>query len=342
MKIIKINMSLRLVAPHVFLSCLLLFLFVLLSTSAAQPARALTVSPVRMEVGGDPGRPVTRTIRLTNEQDETKTFYVSFENFIAQGETNKPEFTGADDDLATWITAPSQVTLEPGRMVEVPISISIPADADPGDHFAAIFWSTSPPAPAESGQVAIGGRLGVLVLLTVSGDVVREGQLIELGTDNNQQYFSMLPITFTYRLQNTGNVRLKPGGAVKIQDMFGNEVAILDANLQEGNTLPETIRKYEVVWDREEKSENADEPTGFWGAVREQISDFKIGRYTANLDLTLDESLPTASAQFGFTIIPWQLLTVGGGGLVAAALILWLLLRLHTRRAVRKALEARR
>jgi len=45
----------------------------------ALPAFALTVSPVSLEITGDPGITVTGELKLYNEQEGTRTFYSSFE-----------------------------------------------------------------------------------------------------------------------------------------------------------------------------------------------------------------------------------------------------------------------
>ena len=55
---------------------------------------ALTISPARVEFGGNPGQTITGEYILINNKNVTKTFYSSFENFEAQGETGTPNFVG--------------------------------------------------------------------------------------------------------------------------------------------------------------------------------------------------------------------------------------------------------
>ena len=119
-------------------------IFVLGGLLLSSTASALTVSPVKLEISGDPGEIVKGEILLKNEKEGTKTFYSSFENFEATGETGTPTFIPAKEGLGTWIEAAPQITLEPGEQKKVPYTISIPEDADPGGHFAAIFLGYFP------------------------------------------------------------------------------------------------------------------------------------------------------------------------------------------------------
>src|SRR3989338_1288867 len=149
-------------------SILLLFWFLPFS------ARALTVSPPKIELTGDPGKTISGSFLLINEQEETKKFYTTFENFEAQGETGTPKFTAAVSGLGSWISAASTVTLKSGEQKEIPFTIAIPTNAEPGGHFAGIFLGTSPPELEGGGQVSVGAKVGVLILLRVSG-AMKEG-----------------------------------------------------------------------------------------------------------------------------------------------------------------------
>ena len=62
-------------------------LILLLTTSIATTAYALTVSPAKIEVIADPGQTVRGEIELFNEQEETKTFFASYENFESRGDS---------------------------------------------------------------------------------------------------------------------------------------------------------------------------------------------------------------------------------------------------------------
>ena len=294
------------------IACFILAILFILSGKVG----ALTVSPPRMEISGERGQTINSEFELFNEQNEVKTFYSSFEAFEAAGETGAPRFFPATEGLATWIKAPAQVTLDLQERKVVPFSIQIPQNADPGGHFAAIFWGTSPPQTQEGGQVTIGAKTGILVLLTIPGGEVKAGGgLLEFSTVSKQKTFTFLPITFIYRFQNVSTDRIKPDGEIKIKNIFGMTSTILPANKREGNVLPNSIRKFEVIWEtrnnaKVEETLNNAKKIGFFEAVKKEWSDFHFGPYKANLRLQYGAKNEEVKASFLFFIFPWQLLII--------------------------------
>ncbi len=280
----------------------------------ASPAFALTVSPVRVEITGDPGATLQGKIELFNEQEGARTFFTSFENFEPSGDSGAPHFIGAKDDLATWIKAENKVVLESGKRVVVPFSITIPKNAEPGGHFAAIFFGSQEPGAQGGGQISIGGKIGVLVLLRVSGEVAEGGGLLGFSAKDKQRFFSSLPVTFTYRLNNTGGDRVVPLGEIKIKNTLRMTSATLLANKNDGSVLPGSARKFEVVWGEESQPINntgqKTESPGFFEMTGKQWSDFHFGWYTANLNLSWGATNQTANASYSFFVIPWQLLFI--------------------------------
>lgn len=280
----------------------------------ASPVFALTVSPARVEITGDPGTTLQGEIELFNEQEGTRTFFTSFENFEPSGDTGAPRFIGAKEGLATWIQSENKVFLESGVRVKVPYSIAIPANAEPGGHFAAIFFGSQEPGVQGGGQVSVGGKIGVLVLLRVSGEVAEGGGLLEFSAKDKQRFFSMVPVTFTYRINNTGGDRVIPKGEIKIKNTLRLTSATLLANKSEGSILPSSARKFEVVWGEVSppvnNTEQKTESPGFLEMAGKQWSDFHFGWYTANLNLSWGVTNQTANASYSFFVIPWQLLLI--------------------------------
>lgn len=263
---------------------------------------ALTVSPARIEVTGDPGQSLTGEIELYNEQQEERTFFSSFENFEPAGDSGAPRFIGASGDLATWMQTQGSITLAAGERRVVPYSITIPSGAQPGGYFAAIFWGTQQPS-GQSGEISIGGKIGILVLLRVSGDVAEEAGLADFAAQDGQKFFSSLPVTFTFRVNNAGGDRIVPKGEVRVKNIVGEPVK-LAFNEQQGSVLPGSTRKFEVIW--QESTQHASS-TSFFGTAKKQLADFHFGFYTASVDLAW-EGDQTANASYSFCIVPWQLL----------------------------------
>ena len=57
---------------------LLYIILMIAMAGIASPVFGLTVSPVKLEISGDPGQTLIEEIELLNEQSETKIFYSSF------------------------------------------------------------------------------------------------------------------------------------------------------------------------------------------------------------------------------------------------------------------------
>ncbi|MCA9353413.1 hypothetical protein KC842_00890 [Candidatus Nomurabacteria bacterium] len=305
-----------------FFAIFALFLF------QVRTADALTLSPVRIEVSADPGETVNTELKLYNDQTVTKTFYVSFENFEALGESGTPSFTSGGEGLATWIYTTQEVILNPNESKTVPVTIAVPESADPGGYFAAIFWSNEPPSTG-TGQVSIGAKVGTLVLLRVNGEIDEAGGIVEFSSTDGKKFFTSLPVDMFYRFQNGGNDRIKPEGDVTIKHMFGFTKAIIPANIVDGNVLPSQIRKFEVSWQSKNGLSTETENMNFWQNVKNQWRNFAFGYYNAKLSLTYggDNSLES-NAKFGFWIIPWQLLIV----VIVSLFILSFLYKRLTRR----------
>jgi len=283
----------------------------------AEPVWGMTVSPSRLEISGEPGQTLEGEILLLNEQLETKTFYTTFENFEAQGESGTPNFLPGSEGLASWLSGEEQVILNTNEQKKYFFKIKIPANAEPGGHFAAIFWGTSPPVQTGSAQVSVGAKIGALILLKVAGEVKEGGGLLEFGAKEGQRIFSSLPITFMYRLQNDGSDRLKPAGAVVVRSIFGWKTKELNANKSEGNVLPHSIRRFEITWENnnEEPKENTaevikrDDSRGFFKMVGKQWENWALGWYRVKLDLKYGAD-KTAEEAYHFFVFPWQLLSL--------------------------------
>lgn len=291
---------------------------------------ALTISPVRVDVQGDPGQTLRGELEMLNEQGEAKVFFSSFENFEPAGDTGSPKFIGAKDGLATWMQTENSVSIGVGEKKIIPYTITIPNDAEPGGYFAAIFWGGQDPETQIAGEVAIGGKLGVLILLRVRGDIVESAGISEYGTQGGSRFFSTTPIVFSYRFANQGGDRVVPLGDIVVKNTFGGVTASLKANENEGNVLPSSSRKFLPVWG---EVSSATSSLSFIESVKKQVSDFHFGMYTAEVNLVYGATNQTSSDSFTFFIIPWQLCIV----IFVAFAFFYLLLKQYNKMIISKS-----
>lgn len=303
---------------------------------------ALTISPARLELRGDPGQTLTGEITLINDQKDLKTFYASFENFEADGDSGTPKFVGAKEGLATWFSASEAVVLKAGESKKIPFTITIPKDTTPGGYFGAIFWNTVPPGGISSGEIAFGAKTGMLVLLSVNGEVKEEAGLVDFQLHNNKHFYKQLPVGFQYRFSNQGGDRVKPEGFVMVRSILGWTVKKVNANPTDGNVLPGTTRKFLPEWSKDTTVDQRDqeiarnETYSFFNEVQSQWHNFAVGIYRAKVVATFGSAAQSVKSKaVYFVVFPWELLLV----IIIIGVPLFFILRALVRRYNRSVIK---
>jgi hypothetical protein len=288
--------------PKVIFSTAIVFVAIL---AFAAPARALTISPARVEISGDPGAQVGGEFTLINEQAVTQTFYPSYENFSAQGETGSPAFSSEKVGLDTWVSIPqTQITIAPGQVLQVPYTITIPPNAEPGGYFSVLFLSTTPPSTNNGGEVSIGAKIGMLLLLRVNGNVAESAGITQFDKNGHGFFYKTLPVDLRYKFHNGGGDRVEPKGTMTIRDTVFLPAAHLDANTETGNILPGSTRQFKVTWI---KDVYAVAPQGFFANVEYEWHNFALGLYSAHVDLAYGTKGLHATNTTWFFVFPWEL-----------------------------------
>lgn len=276
-------------------------------------SNALTISPPRLELKGNPGEIIKENLTLTNDKDVSQQFFLSFENFEAQGESGDPSFVPAEEGLGTWMNADPMVTLAPGESKIVPFTINIPKNAEAGGHFASIFWGTSPSMKG-GGQVSVSAKVGTLILLSVSGDIKEEAGLLSFNTLNNIFWYKTLPVSFEYRFKNDGNDRIKPVGKAVIRNTLFIPTEKINPNVTSGNILPGSTRKYNFEWIEYKRPDGYISREGalgkYWENVKYEWKNFAVGLYSTKLKLEYGTQGQKVSKVVFFFVFPWELVIV--------------------------------
>ncbi|MBU0597772.1 hypothetical protein KKF61_02105 [Patescibacteria group bacterium] len=324
-------------ASKLVLVIVLAFAFSLCLSSYAE---AITLIPPSLEIGLKPGKVYSSEIKLYNETASPVELYTEKTAFTAQGETGKPDFDfDADTEigLVSWIDIEAgPIVVQPGQRYYVPLAINAPLDADPGGHYATIFFSTNPP---EEGQVKISSKVGTLVFANVDGEVTEQVKIVEFDTSGGKGSFNRLPVEFFTRIQNSGNVHLKPTGSIVITNILGKESGSVDFNSTKGAILPDTTRRFDSMWEKSvvvEKSGNI--WSNFWNEYSNEKNNFGFGQYKAEISITAgtNDSV-TDNSSVAFWIIPWRMIVVWGLVVVIAVILVVALLKRYNAWIIKKS-----
>jgi hypothetical protein len=174
----------------------------------------------------DPGAVLEDSVTIFNLGNEQLTFRVYATDAFNAEDGSLSLLAGNEppSDIGTWVTFPQDLlTVPPRQQVTMPITISVPANAAPGDHTGAILVSSEALSPDESGTpVVLDRRTGTRLLVRVSGPVRPELAIEDLSASYRQSvnpFGGSAEVTFT--IQNRGNVRLSGTHAVVVKGPFG-------------------------------------------------------------------------------------------------------------------------
>ncbi len=287
--------------------------------AAATPAgQGLEISPPLITTDTDPGKTVTFDIKVRNVTKDTVDVNAEIDDFAPVGEQGQSKVLIGQDNqpspygFKTWAEPISAVELAAGEQKPVTVTLDVPTNASPGGHYGVVRFSSSAPGTKGSG-VALNASVGTLVLMNVSGKVVNKAALVSFySADSNGKakgFFNSGPVNFVERVQNQGNSFFRPLGTVRVTNTFGSQVAVLTVNANGGNVLPASIRRFE-----------------------QQLNKGHLfGHYKATTNITFDGK--NISGTTSFWVIPLKQVAI----ILAVIIIAVVLIRMNTRRAVKKA-----
>jgi hypothetical protein len=280
---------------------------------AADNAQGIQVSPALVELNVKRGETYTINLRAMNVTDGELLYGISIEDFVAAGETGAPRIVEDSNlpdtaSVKTWVSSESEFTLGARKEKNVDVLVTVPSNAEVGGHYGVIRFSGSTPNIDTTG-VGVTASTGVLLLIRVDGTITEKANLASFFTANNDgkqsSFFESGPINFAVRVQNTGNVHVKPTGNVEVKDMFGNVVGNVAVNntTPPSNVLPSSIRRFDVKLD----------------------TSWMFGMYTADLALGYGTTGQAITNTITFWVIPWKLIMIV---LLAIAVVVFILKRM--------------
>ncbi len=261
------------------------------------------VGPGKVDLRLNPGETRTVEILVTNRTGERRMFNLATEDAAgSQDQSVAIQLLGDDRgpySIRDYISVPAKsFVLEQNQRAHIPVTISIPLDAEPGGLYGSLLVDTvaidAVPGDVNSGTVpqsAIVARVGTLFFVTIPGALEYDATLSEFGTLQKQKFYQSGPVTFGLLHENKGSVHIAPYGELRIRNFFGEEVGYLE--LDPWFVLPNSVRLREVTWTR----------------------DYLFGRYTASVAINRGYDDVVDEAQYTFWVLPWKPIALAFAGL---------------------------
>ncbi|HUO62031.1 MAG TPA: hypothetical protein VMT96_01085 [Candidatus Bathyarchaeia archaeon] len=287
---------------------------------AGSAAQGIQLSPSIIELNAQPGGTYVLTVEATNVTAGDLNYKISTDDFTAKDETGAPSILQTSSlppqvSVRTWVSSVPAFNLLSHQSGKVTFRVTVPTNAEPGGHYGVLDFSGTEPKVNGTG-VGLSASAGTLLLVKVAGDIQEKAEFASFYTASSSKvtnFFETAPVNFVTRIQNTGNIHVKPFGFIEVKNMFGSTVATLPVNVTKSNVLPNSIRRFD---------------NSFAGNM--------FGPYTATVTLGYGTQGEVIMASTTFWVIPYRLI---GTILLVLAFVLFILRRLlkaYNKRVIKK------
>jgi hypothetical protein len=323
----------------VLMITLLCFIFFTPLTYGAENGTTIKITPSIYDNPAfclvKPGDVRSGQIQLANDSGSEITLYAYLRDFKSEAEDEtgvaKLVIPGSEEGnyISSWITISSEgMIIPPGGTKSVPFVINVPENVGPGGYYGAIVFGTQAPKP-KPGEADTGAAIGVsqqaasLILLQVQGKADERANIREFKTDR-LFYSTPFSVNFSTKIENLGNVHVKPRGIIKIKNMLGREVASLMVNDKASNILPKSARLFANTWK----------------------DNFGFGKYEASLALSYGttpdqggDGRKTLTMFWYFWVFPAKVLISLISSLIVLIALFVVFLRFYRKMAIKRAME---
>ena len=192
---------------------------------------SMAISPARFELEMKPGTETTVVVNLDyrapgNAKEPVR--IVASLNDWTITKDGRVEFFRANsrpDSASPWlIYSPGEAAVMPGSIHQIRVTISVPADAAPGDHLAALIIEQRPETlkfEQNLRQMIVRYRMASVFYIKVP-NLTKRGSLEGLYAGSTPEGLVVTP-----QLKNEGNSMIRPVASVKILDAADKVVAEL-------------------------------------------------------------------------------------------------------------------
>lgn len=261
------------------------------------PAQGIQISPVLIDLNAEKSNSYNLKITVTNVTAGELVLKQNINDFRAKDESGNPEIILDENDvdptfsLKSWMTPAPNMTLKSKESRVVDVQVDVPADAEAGGHYGVVRFSGFAPGTENDENVAIAASVGVLVLARVNGAITESLRVKDFFVEKEGKKTGLLqasPLTLVQRLENDGNVHVKPKGTITVKNMFGSTITAAEINETGRNILPNSTRRL----------------------AQEVNKKWMFGRYTAQLDATYGYGNKVLTSTVSFWVIPYRLILI--------------------------------
>ncbi|WP_341718072.1 hypothetical protein QQG74_30530 [Micromonospora sp. FIMYZ51] len=198
----------------------------------------------------DPGQVVTEHLAVRNFSDSAVVFSLkAADGYLTdKGRFNMLPSNEKSVDGGTWIKVQEKVSVGAKQTKVVPFTITVPADASPGDHPAGIAATVT----SSGGTVAVESRVGFRVMLRASGTITASMTIDDLTAKYTPSWnpFAGGTVQIGWSTTNSGNVSVTGSGRTTVAELFGlverDTPTEVEEVLRGGNRTVET--RVDGVW----------------------------------------------------------------------------------------------
>ena len=219
-------------------ACMILLTLMVSESVLAASEKGLTVSPLRTELTVEPGRSVTKELRVTNRTKQSMEVSLSAKVFRTVNDQYDYAFVDSQTDggePGDWVRfeEPS-FTLAANKSSVLEYQLAVPLKAEPGGRYISVFAS-SLATNAKEGVIPSIQQVGSLLYVTVAGNVTRTGSVLGFTSPSA----TAKDIAWSARIRNSGSTHFRSKYVATVGSIFGMRLgeATGDALI-----LPGTVR----------------------------------------------------------------------------------------------------
>lgn len=330
----------------------LAFSTIIVQKTFAQEAHRvdLTVSPTIIDLTTDPGNTIKGKFRIYNNVDTAVSLHLSITKLLPNGsyDSVSPASISPQDEFTKWLSfKEASLSARPKEWTNVDYTLAIPKTAAFGYYYGIKISQTT------SATNGAGSKVQGEVIIPVLLNVRREGAVAKLDILEFKPQSIVneyLPVTFNVRVNNVGNVHVRPEGNIFIKTGEKN-LETLTINETQGNVLPGGTRTFTASWndgfltkepivedDGTVKLDKNKQPITHLVVNWNNLTNFRIGKYTAHLLVVYDNGkrdIPL-EAETTFWVFPYTIIGIGIAGIIAIIVIIKLLISLAIKREMKK------